>query len=125
MDSASFSAQAPNSLVPKTDMEDLLNRFQLACEKMDLRFDWISNLPDIFSQKGLDVVESFRLPINNALWHMSTDNFMMGLEDLGFVVSEDVLGPREQYREAFNKAVVETRKGVSISMDMAVVVGRK
>lgn len=46
----------------------------------------------------------------------------MGLEDLGYVVSERALGEREAYRLAFNKAVLETRKGVSISMDMVVVV---
>jgi hypothetical protein len=55
---------------------------------------------------------------------MSTDNFLMGLDDLGYVVPEEILGPREEYREAFNKAVREARRGVSISMDMVVVVGR-
>lgn len=53
---------------------------------------------------------------------MSTDNFMMGLEDLGYVVSERALGERREYRLTFNKAVLEAQKGVTISMDMVVVV---
>ncbi|KAF4634393.1 hypothetical protein G7Y89_g3729 [Cudoniella acicularis] len=111
MDSASFSAHAPNQLTPKTDTERLLNRFQISCAKMDLKFGWISNLSNIFEEKKLAVVESVRLPISDSLRHMSTDNFLMGLNDLGYVVSEKILGPRNEYREALNKAVGETRKG--------------
>jgi hypothetical protein len=85
---------------------------------------WISTLSDIFTEQNLTVVETFRLPINDPLRHISTDNFLMGLDDLGHVIPEEILGPREEYREAFNKAVGEARRGVSISMDMVVVVGK-
>ena len=35
------------------------------------------------------------------------------------------LGTRAEYMELFDKMVVETRKGVTISADLHVVVGRK
>ncbi|KAJ8070147.1 hypothetical protein OCU04_000539 [Sclerotinia nivalis] len=99
MDSASFSAHVPNELTPKENMESFLDRFQEMCKKIDLDF-------------------------GDELGHMSTDNFLMGLEDLGYVVSEKALGDRKEYRQALNKAVLETRKGVIISMDMVVAVCR-
>lgn len=67
-----------------------------------------------------DLYDSFRLPCSNNLRHMSTDNFLMGLEDLGYVVSEKAPGGRREYRLAFNKAMLEAKKGVSMSMDMVV-----
>ncbi|KAF7856040.1 hypothetical protein EAF04_009996 [Stromatinia cepivora] len=101
-------------------MESVLERFQEMCKKIDLDSGW--NLAEIYTQQGLKVVDSFRLPRSDELRHISTDNFLMGLEDLGYVVSEKALGNRKEYRQALNKAVLETRKGVSISMDMVVVV---
>jgi len=125
MDSASFSAHSPNEYTSKADMELLLNRFQKMCKKIDLDFGWISNLPDICTKQGLTVIENFRLPCNDILRTMSTDNFLMGLEDLGMVVSEEALGGnRGEYRTAFNKGVLEARKGVSISMDMVITICR-
>ncbi|RAL62992.1 hypothetical protein DID88_004079 [Monilinia fructigena] len=122
MDFASFSAHVPNEITPKGNMESLLERFQDMCKKSDLDFGWILNLAEICSQKGFQVIDSFRLPCSDGLRHMSTDNFLMALEDLGYVVSEKVLGERRGYRLTFNEAVLETRKWVRISMDMVVVV---
>ncbi|KAF5877869.1 putative umta methyltransferase family protein [Botrytis fragariae] len=122
MDSASFSAHSPNEFTPKVNMELVIDRFQDMCKKSGLDFGWISNLAKICNQQGLKVVDNFRLPCNDVLRQMTTDNYLMGLEDLGYVVSERALGERTAYRQAFNKAVLETRKGVSISMDMIIVV---
>ncbi|KAK6613731.1 methyltransferase domain-containing protein [Botrytis cinerea] len=122
MDSASFSAHSPNERTPKVNMELVIDIFQEMCKKSDLAFEWISNLAEICEQQGLKVVDSIRLPCNDIMRQMTTDNYLMGLEDLGYVVSERALGERTAYREAFNKAVLETREGVSISMDMVVVV---
>ncbi|TGO25835.1 hypothetical protein BPAE_0071g00060 [Botrytis paeoniae] len=122
MDSAPFSAHSPNEGTPKVNMELVIDKFQDMCKKIDLDFEWISDLAEICNQQGLKVVDSFRLPCNDILRQMTTDNYLMGLEDLGYVVSERALGERTAYRQAFNKAVLEMRKGVSISMDMIVVV---
>ncbi|KAF7894746.1 uncharacterized protein EAF01_010196 [Botrytis porri] len=103
-------------------MELVIDRFQDMCKKSDLDFGWISKLAEICNQQGLKVFDSFRLPCNDILRQMTTDNFLMGLEDLGYVVSDRALGERTEYRQAFNKAVLETRERDSVSMDMVVVV---
>ncbi|TEY77513.1 hypothetical protein BOTCAL_0054g00290 [Botryotinia calthae] len=121
-DSASFSVHSPNESTPKVNVELVMDRFQDMCKKSDLTFGWISNLAEICDQQGLKVVDSIRLPCNDIMRKMTTDNCLMALEDLGYIVSERALGKRTAYRQAFNKAVLETRKGVSIAMDMVVVV---
>lgn len=52
----------------------------------------------------------------------------MALEEIGAIAaskSTELLGSHEEFRELFRNAVLETQQGVSIGMDMVVVVGRK
>ena len=53
----------------------------------------------------------------------------MGLEDSCDLFSardqNSELGAKPQWRELFQKTVMETKKGVSFTADMIVVVGRK
>ena len=53
----------------------------------------------------------------------------MGLEDACLVFSArektSELGSKSQWRELFEKAVMETKNGASITADLIVVVGRK
>ena len=53
---------------------------------------------------------------------------MVALEAIGAIAAEKdstLLGSYEEFRALFRKVVLETRLGVSISMDMVVCVGKK
>ena len=89
---------------------------------------WLSNLYAIFEKNGLEVVDSFRLPISDELRKASTDNFVVALEGIGAIAAgkdSTLLGSHEDFRVLFRKAVLETQAGVTISMDMIVAVGKK
>lgn len=89
---------------------------------------YISSLADVFVSNQLEVIDSFRLPITDHLRRASTDNFIMALEEIGSIASAknvDLLGTPENFRELWKRAVMETERGVSIGMDMVVIVGRK
>lgn len=52
----------------------------------------------------------------------------MALEEIGAIASAknvDLLGTSEDFKALWKRAVMETEKGVSIGMDMVVIVGRK
>ena len=69
--------------------------------------------------------------MSDALRKASTDNFLMGLEDVGntaIIGNKEVSGmtwTSEQFQTLFDQVVRETLEGVSIVMDMIVVVGKK
>lgn len=89
---------------------------------------WLSHLYAIFEKNGLEVIDSFRLPISDELRKASTDNFVVALEGIGAIAAgkdSTLLGSHEDFRTLFKKAVLETQDGVTISMDMIVAVGRK
>ncbi|KAL9117422.1 MAG: hypothetical protein Q9187_006041 [Circinaria calcarea] len=130
LDTASFNSHAPNASISKRSADELLDLWQGMCVKSGLKFDWISELASIFTAHGLALLDSSRLPISNDLRKASTDDWLSGLEDIGYVVTSrggiaNPLGTLKEFRELFNKMVKETQQGVSISMDMIVVVGRK
>jgi len=89
---------------------------------------YISSLADIFASNRLEVIESFRLPLSDNLRRASTDNFIMALEEIGAIASAkdvELLGTWDDYRALWKRALMETERGVSIGMDMVVIVGRK
>ncbi len=52
----------------------------------------------------------------------------MALEEIGAIASAkdvELLGTWDDYRALWQRALMETERGVSIGMDMVVIVGRK
>ena len=53
---------------------------------------------------------------------------MLGIEEIGTIAagkSNALTGSREEFRELLKNAVQENQRGVSLGIDMVVVVGRK
>ena len=90
---------------------------------------WIPKLETHFREHGLSNVNATTFPPIHEQRKAYTDNFLMGLEDSCDLFSArdkaSELGTKPQWRELFHKAVMETKKGVSFTADMIVVVGRK
>ena len=73
-------------------------------------------------------MDCFRRPPIDDLRKATTDNFLMGLEEIGAIATSKsiaLLGSHEEYKELFKNAVLETQQGVSLGLDAIVAVGRK
>ena len=90
---------------------------------------WIPTLESLFRENGLVNVNATTFPPIHEQRKAYTDNFLMGLEDSCDLFSArdkaSELGAKPQWRELFQKAVMETKKGVSFTADMVVVLGQK
>lgn len=89
---------------------------------------WISDLPSSFESSNLELVDSFRLPPIDDLRKASTDNYMVGLEEIGAIATDKstaLLGSHKEFRVLLANAVQEAQQGVSLGIDMVVAVGRK
>ena len=89
---------------------------------------WVFGLPSNFKSSNLELVDSFRLPPIDDLRKAYTDNYMVGMEELGAIATDKsaaLLGSHEEFQELPKKAVQETQQGVSLEIDMVVAVGRK
>ena len=76
----------------------------------------------------MEVIDSIRLPLIDDLCKASTDNFIVALEEIGTLAtneSRELMGTHEHFRSLFKKAVLEAQQGVSLGMDMVLVIGRK
>lgn len=89
---------------------------------------WIPELALSFNSTNLKLVDTFRLRPVDALRKISTDNYMLGLEEIDVLAarkSSELPGSQAQVRELFKNAIQETQQGVSLGADMIVAVGRK
>ena len=90
---------------------------------------WIPKLELLFRENSLVNVNAATFPPIHEQRKAYTDNFLMGLEDSCDLFSArdkaSELGAKPQWRELFQKAVMETKKGVSFTADLSVVVGQK
>ena len=93
---------------------------------------WISELDKLFTKHGLQVLSYRRLPISSDIAKPWTDMQLMATED----ILEQAIIPScsrdgsaspspDEWREMFQNVVGESKQGMSITMDMVVVVGRK
>ncbi|CAF9937756.1 hypothetical protein IMSHALPRED_000534 [Imshaugia aleurites] len=127
-DCSTLNAHAPNPHTGKKSCDELLRLWQLFARKTGLDFRWVSELSSSFNTSNLQVVDSLRLPPIDDLRKATTDNFMVGFEEIGGIAagkSSELLGSHEEFRELFRKAIEETQQGVSLGLDMVEVVGRK
>lgn len=128
MDMGSLVAKRPNEATSGKAMQYLLEGCLLSMkETMGLKFDWISRLDEIFREHGLDIVDTFRLDATNDLLKPMTDNFLTGMEMMSCYVDGEgnMVGTKRNWVEMWSKAGEEINRGVTISMDMLVIVGRK
>ena len=89
---------------------------------------WVAELPTTFLSNNIELIGFTRFPPVNDLRKATTDNYLMGMEDIGVMAASKpsaLLGSHEEFRDLFTKAVQETEQGVSLELDMIVVVGRK
>ena len=93
------------------------------------KISWIANLGTFFHAHGLSNVDATTFPPIHEQRKAFTDNGLMGLENTCdmFTLRErnSELGAKSQWRELFEKMVMETKKGASITADLIVVIGQK
>ena len=87
-------------------------------------------LDNNLTQYGLRVLDQARFGPTDLLRKPVTDNWMMALEEVGFIIigrggeaGSDI--SQKEYAELLDQVVSETQNGVSIWIDMQVVVGKK
>lgn len=83
-----------------------------------------------FPQHGLTLLDYSYVGSTNLLRKPATDNCMMALEELSFVIigrggeaGKEISA--KEYSTLLDKAVAEVQNGVTLWIDMMVVVGRK
>lgn len=90
--------------------------------------DGFSNLSSSFKSSDLELVNSIRLPPIDDICKASTDNYILDVEHIGAIAagkSSASVGSHEEFRELLKNAVQENQQGVSLEIDLVVVVGRK
>ena len=150
-DTTTFAAhEPPNKQVDKQSADaiiDVWHRFAkkldialqydlLACLSLSLRVKlinrhrWMPSLPSTLSNNGLTILDHPRFGSTDLTRKAATDNWMMALEEVGFVImgrageAGGEITP-EDYSDLLSRVVDETRSGVAIWIDMQVVAGRK
>lgn len=87
-------------------------------------------LAESLQKHGLTLSDYCRLDPTDLTRKPATDNWMMALEEVGFIIigrggeAGAQISPLE-YSALLNKVAIETQNGISIWIDMQVVVGRK
>ncbi|KAI9755040.1 MAG: hypothetical protein M4579_004443 [Chaenotheca gracillima] len=130
MDCHTLAPVAPNSSVSKVNSEELIKRFKEWCGTMDWIWDWCSILDKKFVNAGLKVDYFERIPLSPEMLKMSTDNYLMAFEDIGFTVLANGrkvpgMGTAPEWMALYRKMLDETANGVAVTMDMIVCLGKK
>lgn len=89
---------------------------------------WLSCIPDILRPEGVEIVHNERYLIRPDLFKPFADDFCLALYDIGRLAASknsELFGAAEIWRSLFEDMLTETSKGVGITMDMLVCVGRK
>lgn len=124
-----FFASTVNPSASKAAATELVAKWKSECANSGIVFDWIPTLESLFRENGLVNVNATTFPPIHEQRKAYTDNFLMGLEDSCDLFSArdkaSELGAKPQWRELFQKAVMETKEGVSFTADMVVVLGQK
>ena len=87
-------------------------------------------LADSFPKHGLALLDYARLGPTDLLRKPATDNWMLALEEVGFLIisrggSAGSQISAEEYSELLSKVSTEVQQGVYIWIDMQVVLGQK
>ncbi|CAD6582664.1 MAG: hypothetical protein ASARMPREDX12_000999 [Alectoria sarmentosa] len=132
MDVGSLNPSFPDKSRPCPHYDALHTQSTAFFDARNLTYRWVSELDKFFKQQGLDVLSYTRLPIHDDLAKPWTEMQLMATWD----VNEKVLVPAalkdpsaspsaKEWRQMYGKVVEEVNQGMSIRMDMIVVVGKK
>jgi hypothetical protein len=130
MDGGSFKAVAPsNSSTVSTTATEQLVATSLQSQKVGLNLDfaWLEQLGQLFKENGLEVIDDQKLTVKKELRSVMTASFLMIHAHIARVAVRDgcMVGTDRNWDEVWTKAGEEIAQGVSLTMDMIVVVGRK
>ncbi|PSN62730.1 UMTA methyltransferase family protein-like protein [Corynespora cassiicola Philippines] len=107
--------------------ELLVNALDSSLKAMGLEYSWIGNLGKNFQEHGLEVIEDKRMDVKKELRKVMTDSLLMALHHISRIAVRNgcLVGTDKNFQELWAKAGEEINQGVSFTMDMLVVVGRK
>jgi hypothetical protein len=136
MDGGSFKAVAPpedvasnSSFVVSTTATEQLVATSLQSQKVGLNLDfaWLDQLGLLFKENGLEIIDDQRLTVKKELRSVMTASFLMIHAHIAKIAVRDgcMVGTDRNWDEVWTKAGEEIGQGVSLTMDMIVVVGRK
>jgi len=94
---------------------------------MNLDYSWVGTLGSLFQRHRLEVIEDKRMRAKDELRKEMTDSLLMALSHVAQIAVRDgsMIGTDKNWEELWTKAADEIGQGVSITMDMLVIVGRK
>jgi hypothetical protein len=132
-DGGSFKAVAPgsnpdDSSVPTLATQEMVDTsLQSSQWAMNLDYSWVGVLGSLFQQHGLEVIEDKRMNVKKELRKAMTDSLLMMLNHVSRIAVRDgkMVGTDKNWQELWTKAGDEIGQGVSITMDMLIIVGRK
>ncbi|KAL9585522.1 MAG: hypothetical protein Q9212_001475 [Teloschistes hypoglaucus] len=145
-DSNTLAGHLPAGKGSKDSIQKLISVWHQFAKKLDVQIglvamkpqhhfqatdipSWMRTLNDHIAWSGLDVMEYSRFGPIDWLRKAATDNWLMGLEEVGFTIigqqGEDLLISAKEYAGLLQHAAAETRDSASIWMDMQVVLARR
>jgi hypothetical protein len=94
---------------------------------LNLNFAWLERLGPLFQENGLEVIDDQRMTVKKELPSVMIASFLMIHAHVARVAVRDgcMVGTNKNWNEVWTKAGEEIGQGVSLTMDMIVVVGRK
>lgn len=133
LDGGSFRPVSPGSNPSPSTVQTTATQEMVATSMksqqagMNLKYDWLARLGSIYEQQGLELVVDKRMEIKKELRSVMTVSLLMIHAHIARIATRNgcLIGTDQNWEEVWNKAGEEIAQGVSIIMDMIVVVGRK
>jgi len=133
LDGGSFKAVAPgsdpqSSTVSTAATEELVaTSLQSQTVALNLKFSWLQRLGPLFEEQGFEVVDQKKMDVKKELRSVMTVSLLMIHAHIARVAVRNgcMVGTDKNWEEVWTKAGEEIANGVSLTMDMIVVVGRK
>jgi SAM-dependent methyltransferase len=133
LDGGSFKAVAPgsdpqSSTVPTTATEDLVaTSLQSQSVALNLKYSWLQRLGSLFEEQGFELIDQKRMDVKKELRSVMTVSLLMIHAHIARIAVRNgcMVGTDKNWEEVWTKAGEEIGNGVSLTMDMVVVVGRK
>jgi len=130
-DTSALTTRSPNASISNPASKEFVTLMAYMINAANLFTDWLHDLPNIFGGNNLDVVAQEKFEPRKELLKVWTDDLLMVWEEVpAQLPKESTVGvggglTREKYLELLGRVISETEKGVSISMNGLVTVGKK
>jgi hypothetical protein len=129
-DGGSWKAVAPgddSSVSTSATTEMLQTALESSRKAMNLQYSWIENLGKIFQEHGLELLEHKRMDVKKELRKTMTDSLLMTLHHVSRIAVRNgcLVGTDKNWEQLWTSSGEEVEKGVSLTMDMLITVGRK